>query len=196
MTTRAHANPWTLLDAETVYDNPWIRVEHHRVVNPSGKPGIYGKICFKHRAVAILALDTADRLVLVGQYRYTLGAYSWELPMGGAPLAVDPMLAARRELREETGLTARRWRELMRLHTSNSVTDEVAHVYIATDLRAGRPAPEDTEQLSVETIAFASALERVRRGEITDAVSAAAILRLASEAGSRAASRAGASHRG
>lgn len=182
-------NPWTLLESETVYDNPWIRVEHHRVVNPSGRPGIYGKVCFKHRAVAILAFDAAGGLVLVGQYRYTLGAYSWELPMGGAPHGVDPMLAAQRELAEETGFTARRWRELMRLHTSNSVTDEAAHVYVASGLEPGAAAPDETEQLAVEHVPFTRALERVRRGGITDAVSAAAILRAAADtaaAGGRA----------
>ncbi len=179
------ANPWTLLDAETVYDNRWIRVEHHRVLTPGGNPGIYGKVCFKHRAVAVLALDAAERLVLVGQYRYTLDAYSWELPMGGSPLDADPLLHAQRELREETGLTARRWRELMRLHTSNSITDEIGHVYVATDLHAGTPAPEDTEALELETVAFETALERVRRGEITDAISAAAILHAAIERGAR-----------
>lgn len=180
MTTR-DTNPWTLLDTETVYDNPWIRVEHHRVLNPAGNPGIYGKICFKNRAVAILALDADERLVLVGQYRYTLEAWSWELPMGGARLDLDPMLAAQRELAEETGLRARRWRELMRLHTSNSITDEVAHVYVARDLERGPPAPDDTEELEVVELPFAEALARVRRGEITDAVSAAAILRYAVE---------------
>lgn len=175
-------NPWTLLEAGTVYENPWIRVEHHSVLNPAGNPGVYGKVCFKHRAVAILAFDAAGRLVLVGQHRYTLDAYSWELPMGGAPLDVDPMLAARRELAEEAGLTARRWRELMRLHTSNSVTDEAAHVYVASGLEAVPAAPDETEQLAVDTVPFARALERVRRGEITDAVSAAAILRCAVDA--------------
>lgn len=181
--TPPERNPWKLVEAETVYDNPWIRVEHHRVVNPSGRPGIYGKVCFKNRAVAIVALDANGRLVLVGQYRYTLGEYSWELPMGGAPLALDPMRCAQRELAEETGLAARRWRELMRLHPSNSVTDELAHVYVATDLEAGTASPDETEALRVRTLGLDEALAAVRRGEITDAVSAAAILRCTVDAG-------------
>ena len=120
---------WRMLSSDTVYDNPWIRVEDHEVVNPSGKHSQYGKVCFKNRAVGMLALDATRNIYLVGQHRYTLNEYSWELPMGGAPLIEDPLTAAKRELREETGLSAGRWLELMRVHTSNSITDEVEVEY-------------------------------------------------------------------
>jgi 8-oxo-dGTP pyrophosphatase MutT (NUDIX family) len=179
-------NPWTTLSTRTVYDNPWIRVEEHDVLNPSGGKGRYGKICFKNRAVGVVALDAESRVYLVGQYRYTLGEYSWELPMGGAPRDEDPLLAAQRELREETGLTATRWRELMRVHTSNSVTDEVGLVYVAEDLRRGACEPEATEELAVHALAFEEAVAWVLDGRITDAISVAALLRLAAERAARA----------
>ena len=173
--------PWHTLSSATVYDNPWIRVEEHRVRNPSGGENLYGKVCFKNHAVAILALSADDDLYLVGQHRYTLDEYSWELPMGGAPLNEPVLKAAQRELKEETGLTAARWEELMRLHTSNSITDELGIVYVARELTEGLPEFGETEDLTIETVPFTEALERVLRGKITDAVSVASILRLWAE---------------
>lgn len=170
--------PWRTLASRLVYDNAWIRVEEHRVVNPSGGESLYGKVCFKNRAVAILALDRDRQLYLVGQHRYTLGEYSWELPMGGAPAAEDVLDAARRELREETGIVAARWTELMRLHTSNSITDELGLVYLATELRFGEAEQEPTEDLTVQRLPLGEAVAWVEDGRITDAISAAAILRL------------------
>lgn len=174
-------NPWKTLSARTVYDNPWIRVEEHEVINPSGGQNQYGKVCFKNRAVAILALDDGDNIYLVGQHRYTLDEYSWELPMGGAALLEDPQVAAQRELREETGLTAAHWRELMRLHTSNSITDEHGLVFVAQGLSHGTASPDETEQLAVRTMPLDDAVQWVVNGAITDAISAAGILRLALE---------------
>lgn len=174
-------NPWKTLSIRTVYDNPWIRVEHHDVLKPSGSPGLYGKVCFKNVAVATAALDPSGGIVLVGQYRYTLDEYSWELPMGGAPRGESPRAAAERELREETGLVARRWRELLKLHTSNSVTDEVGYVFLAEDLEQGEPELEDTEELLVRTVPLEEAVRWALDGRITDAMSVAAILRLAYE---------------
>ncbi len=172
---------WQTLTTDTVYDNPWIRVEDHKVVNPSGRTSQYGKVCFKNRAIAILAVDTEVNLYLVGQYRYALDEYSWELPMGGAPLAEGPLIAAQRELREETGLTAGQWLQLMRLHTSNSVTDESGFVYLARDLTEGTPEFEDTEDLTIRTLPLGDALIWVHSGKITDAMSVAGILRLAAD---------------
>jgi len=170
--------PWRLIDFRTIYENPWIRVEEHRVINPSGAESIYGKVCFRNRAVAILALDEDHELFLVGQHRYTLNEYFWELPMGGAPLEEDPLAAAQRELREETGISAARWHEVMRLHTSNSVTDELGLVYLATGLSHGEQEPEPTEDLALRRVPLAEAVRWVLDGRITDAISAAGILRL------------------
>lgn len=176
-----HDNPWKRLHSTVVYENPWIRVEDHAVVNPAGGRGQYGKVCFKSRAIGIAPIDAADHIYLVGQYRYTLDSYSWELPMGGAAPGEDPLVAGQRELREETGLEAKRWRHLLTVHTSNSVTDEVGDVFVARELVPGTARPEPTEALAVQRMPFAQALEWVLDGKITDAMSVAAILRLAVE---------------
>lgn len=169
---------WKKLESRIVFDNPWITVFDDRVVNPGGGRNAYGRVHFKNRAVAILPLDDAGNTWLVGQDRYTLGAWSWELPMGGAPLEEEALAAAKRELKEETGLTARRWREIMRLHTSNSITDEAGIVFVAEDLAEGDPQLEETENIEIRKLPVEEALGMVRRGEITDAISVAALLAL------------------
>ena len=171
---------WKRLSSRTVYENDWMEVREDHVINPGGGENQYGHVHFKNRAVAIVPLDGAGNTWLVGQQRYTLDAYSWELPMGGAPLEEDPLAAARRELREETGLSAERWTELMRLHTSNSITDEYGVVYIAEELTEGEPEFEETEDLEIRKLSLAEAVEMVNTGEITDAISVAALLRTAS----------------
>lgn len=169
--------PWKTLTKKTVYDNPWICVTHREVVNPAGNQGIYGKVHFKNLAIGIVPLDDDLNTWLVGQYRYPLGQYSWEIPEGGGPVGTDPLESAKRELREETGLIATEWIELMHLHLSNSVSDEASLVYIARGLTAGAAEPEETEELSVRKLPFSKATEMVLSGEITDAISVAAILK-------------------
>jgi len=169
---------WRKLNSRTVFENDWMAVRVDHVINPGGGENQYGHVHFKNRAVAIIALDHEDNTWLVGQDRYTLGEYSWELPMGGAPLAEPPLDAAQRELREETGLVAGHWKELMRLHTSNSITDEVGFAYVATDLTEGEPDFEETEDLEIRKLPLGDAVQMVLDGEITDAISAAALLRI------------------
>ena len=170
---------WKKLASRTVYENPWMRVFEDHVINPGGGENHYGWVHFRNRAIAILPLDDDENTWLVGQQRYTLGEYSWELPMGGAPLDEEPLDAARRELKEETGLSASRWSEVMRLHTSNSITDELGIVFVAEGLVEGDTAFEETEDLTVRKLPLSEAVTLVCAGEITDAISAAAILRVA-----------------
>jgi 8-oxo-dGTP pyrophosphatase MutT (NUDIX family) len=172
-------NPWTRLSRRVAYENPWITLYHDEVLRPDGRPGIYGVVHFRNVAVGVVPLDEDGRVLLVGQYRYTLGLYSWEIPEGGAPEGEDPLAAARRELLEETGYTAADWQEIVRAHLSNSVTDEQAVCFLARGLTPGTPRPGGTERLQLRWVAFAEALRMIDRGEITDALSILALQRVA-----------------
>lgn len=171
-------NPWQITGEKNVYDNPWIRLTEYQVINPAGGKGIYGKVHFKNTAVGVLVLDEQLNTYLVGQYRFTLNAYSWEIPEGGAPVGTDPLEGGKRELLEETGLVAAQWEPLLRLHLSNSVSDEWAVVYLARDLRQEMAEPEETEQLVIRKLPFAAAVDMVEKGEITDSMSVAAIYKV------------------
>ncbi len=172
-------NPWTRLTRHVAYENPWITVWHDDVLRPDGQAGIYGVVHYHNRAVGIVALDEQDRVLIVGQYRYTLDLYSWELPEGGAAPGEQPLAAAQRELREETGCSAASWTELLRAHLSNSVSDEEAIIYLARGLTDGPPAPEGTELLQVRRLPLPEALAMVQRGQITDAMSVMGLQRVA-----------------
>jgi len=170
-------NPWKTLESEIKYDNNWIRLTEHQVINPSGGKGIYGEVHFKNFAIGILPLDEDYNTWLVGQYRYPLKAYSWEIPEGGGPLGEEPIESAKRELLEETGMSAKNWKEIQRMHLSNSVSDELSIIYVATDLTQGIAMPEETEQLVVKKMPFEALYKMVLNGEITDSMSVAAILK-------------------
>ena len=170
-------SPWKTLQSEVKYDNNWIKVTAHEVINPSGGKGVYGEVHFKNIAIGILPLDEDYNTWLVGQYRFPLKAYSWEIPEGGGPLGEDPLESARRELLEETGMSAKNWKEIQRMHLSNSVSDELSIIYIATDLIQGIAMPEETEQLVVKKVPFDKVYQMVMNNEITDSMSVAAILK-------------------
>jgi 8-oxo-dGTP pyrophosphatase MutT (NUDIX family) len=173
-----YRNPWTVLAQREIYGNKWIGLTEYDVINPGGGKGIYGKVRFKSLAIGILPLDNQGYTWLVGQYRFPLDAYSWEIPEGGGDLLVAPVESAQRELLEETGLVASEWTELMQLHLSNSVTDEHAFIFLARGLQQREAAPEETEELVVRRLAFDEAYRMAECGEITDSMSVAAILRV------------------
>ncbi|PWG82373.1 NUDIX domain-containing protein [Pararcticibacter amylolyticus] len=177
MTDETH-NPWQILSETEVYTNPWIKVTEYGVINPSGGQGIYGKVHFKNLAIGIIALDEQLNIWLVGQYRFPLNQFSWEIPEGGGPHGIDPLESAKRELLEETGLTAKDWTELQHIHLSNSVSDEYGIIYLAKDLTEGESSPEETEQLHIRKVAFEEAYQMVLSNQITDSLSVAAILRV------------------
>ena len=170
-------NPWQIRSEQKVYDNPWISLTEYAVINPAGKNGIYGKVHFKNTAVGIMVLDEAFNTYLVGQYRFTIGQYSWEIPEGGALVNEDPLEGAKKELLEETGLKAEHWEQLLTMHLSNSVSDEWAIVYLARNLTQHEAMPEETEQLVNKKLPFIEAYEMVEAGIITDSMSVAAILK-------------------
>jgi NTP pyrophosphohydrolases including oxidative damage repair enzymes len=171
-------NPWTILKEKPIYDNPWITLTEYDVINPGGGKGIYGKVHFKNTAIGIIALDEEMHIYLVGQYRFALDAYSWEIPEGGCPKGESYLDAAKRELLEEAGLTARSWREIMQVHLSNSICDEKGIIFLATDLQQGVAAPEETEDIRIKRVSFAEAVAMINDGTITDSISIVAIQKL------------------
>ncbi len=174
----SEVNPWTKLSSALKYENAWISLTEHQVLNPLGNPGIYGVVNFKNIAIGIVPLDEHLNLTLVGQYRFALDAYSWEIPEGGGPINTSTVENAKRELLEETGLKAGSWVEMMRMHLSNSVSNELAIIYLARNLSKHQACPEDTEQLKLLTIPFEEAYSMVCSGEITDAMTVAALLKI------------------
>src|SRR4051794_33221350 len=161
-------NPWTTLASRPLYENAWIAVREDSVLRPDGRPGIYGVVHFKNLAVGVLPVDDRGRVWLVGQFRYPIGRYSWEIPEGGGHGDETPEDAARRELREETGLVAGRLERIATSHLSNSVSDELALVFRATELTPGPSTPEGSERIEVRLVEWEEAWAMLRRGEITD----------------------------
>jgi len=168
-------NPWKTLSARQVYESPWIQVVHHECLNPAQKPAIYGVVNFKNLAIGVLPIDKDYNTWLVGQWRFPLNEYSWEIPEGGGPLGIDPLESAQRELKEETGIVAKSYKLILKLHLSNSASDETAYVYIATDLSFEESEPEESEDLKIKKVHLSEAYQMLEDGIITDAISVAAI---------------------
>ncbi len=173
--------PWRRRSRETPYANPWIEVWHDEVDRPDGSPGIYGVVHFRSAAVGVVAMREDGRILLVGQHRYTLDRYSWEIPEGGAGEDEEAIVGAQRELAEETGFTAGAWRSLCRFSLSNSVTDETGEIFLATGLRPGEAAPEATEDLAIRWATLDEVLDAIDRGEIHDVMTIAGVTRYALE---------------
>jgi ADP-ribose pyrophosphatase len=177
MTKNEAENPWKTLSTENKYENPWIRVDENKVLNPAGNPGIYGVVHFKNVAVAVIPLDEENNTWIVGQYRYTLNSYEWEVPEGGCPEGTSPLETAKRELHEEVGLQAEQYEMILEMQLSNSVSDEISYTYLARGLKFIGEKPEEDEVLNIRKLPFAELLEMVMRGEIRDALSVASILK-------------------
>lgn len=171
--------PWTRRTRRVAYENAWITIWHDEVIRPDGEPGIYGVVHFANVAVGVLALDQAGRVLLVGQHRYALDRYSWEIPEGGVPTTETPLEGARRELREETGIEAADWTEIGRSHLSNSVSDEEAVLFLARTLTYGVASPDGTEALASSWLPFEEVLAMTLDGRITDALTILAVQRAA-----------------
>ena len=170
---------WKTKSTNIVYENPWIKISHEEVITPKGSDGIYGVVHFKNTAIGIVPIDDEGNTWLVKQSRYTLNQYTWEIPEGGCPHGEEPINAAKRELEEEVGLQAHQWEQLMTMHLSNSVTDEFCVVFVARDLYSGTQQLESTEDIEYKKLPLTEAIDMVKRGEITDGISVAALLRLA-----------------
>ena len=168
-------NPWKIVDEKKTYDNPWITLTHYNVINPSGGEGIYGKVHFKNTAIGIVPVDSEMNTYLVGQFRFTIDQYSWEIPEGGCPKNENPLLGAKRELLEETGLKAARWEVLGTSYLSNSVSDENSVFYLATQLTQHEAEPEETEELIIKKIPLQTAFDMIDDGEITDSLTILAL---------------------
>jgi 8-oxo-dGTP pyrophosphatase MutT (NUDIX family) len=172
-------NPWKIVSRAAVYENEWIRVDHHEVLGPAGGPGVYGTVHFKYHATGVVPIDEKGNVILVGQYRFPLGAYSWEIPEGGGAKEIPILESAQRELREECGLAANGWAEILGMDLSNSVTDERSVIFLAWELSETPAQPDETELLQIARLPFWEAVDRVKRGEIRDSMTAAALLRVA-----------------
>jgi 8-oxo-dGTP pyrophosphatase MutT (NUDIX family) len=172
-------NPWTVLSRADVYENAWIHVHHHEVLGPNGTPGVYGTVHFKNQATGVVPIDEKGNVILVGQYRFPLHAYSWEIPEGGGAHETTALDSAQRELREECGLAAKSWKEIVCMDLSNSVSDERCTTFLAWELSEVGAQPDEHEELQTVRAPFWETVDRVKRGEIRDAMSVASLLRVA-----------------
>lgn len=170
-------NPWTTRKSEIKYDNPWIKITEHQTINAGGNDGIYGVVHYKNTAIGIIPLDEDYNTWLVGQYRFPLQQYSWEICEGGGLETHDVLDSAKRELLEELGIKANHWKNIMDMHLSNSVSDEKGVIYIAKELSYHEPEPEDGEVLQIKKLPFNEACQMVMDGELTDSLTVAGILK-------------------
>jgi len=162
--------PWTVFDKEIRFETPWLRIDDYNALRPDGAPTRYGVVHFKNTALGVLPLFENGDTLLVGQHRFPADRYSWELPEGGGDPRQDPVAEARRELEEETGYYATEFQEYLRMDMSNSVTDEIAIGYIATNLVPGRTNPDPSEVLETRRIAFKDLLNECVSGQIFDSL--------------------------
>lgn len=171
-------NPWKTISDKLIYDNPWISLTEYKVVNPAGNPGIYSVVNFKNLAIGVVPLDEQYNTWIIGQYRYPLKQYSWEIPEGGGKIGISPVESAKRELLEEAGIKAKKYTLIQQSHLSNSVSDELALIYVARGLSFTNAQPEETEQLKIKKIPFEKLYKMVCAGKVTDSLTVMAALKI------------------
>jgi 8-oxo-dGTP pyrophosphatase MutT (NUDIX family) len=169
-------NPWKTLASREIYKNQWIRLREDKVITPTGTNGIYSVVELKP-AVGVIPITDELETYLVGQYRYTLNTYSWEIPEGGGHDNEDIITGAKRELLEETGLVANKWTFLDTMNTSNSVTNETAYLYLAENLIMQQAKPDETEKLDIKKLPFKEAWQMVLDYTIKDSMAIVGLMR-------------------
>jgi ADP-ribose pyrophosphatase len=170
--------PWKVLSKKKIYESPWVMLEHHDIIHPGNEQGIYSVIHFQNRAMGVIPLDENYNTWIVGQYRYPINRYSWEIPEGGVPFHEEPLKGIQRELLEETGITATSWQHILTMHLSNSSTDEIGLIYVARDLSFQSSNPDSDEELVVRKLPFEELYQMVINGEVTDSMAVAGVLRV------------------
>ena len=176
ITREMGSNPWKTLGSRVVYENAWLRLREDAVLRPDGNQGIYSVVELRP-SVGVVAVNDARQVLLVGQWRYPVGRYSWEIPRGGSAVGeVDLVEVAQRELLEEAGVRARSWRPLGKVDVNNGVTNDVEHLFLATHLECGSPRPDPEEEIAVRWVALDAAVEMARNGEVSEVCSVAALL--------------------
>jgi 8-oxo-dGTP pyrophosphatase MutT (NUDIX family) len=168
---------WVTKSTNDVYETPWIKVTDHKVIDPGGNNGQYGVITFQNWAIGIIPIDNEGNTWIVGQYRYPVDAYSWEIPAGGGKLNIDPLESAQRELKEETGIVAGKWDKILEVDLSNSASTEVAHIFIARNLTFEEAQPDADEDLQILKLPFDELYERVMSGEIRDSLTVMGVMK-------------------
>lgn len=171
-------NNWKTIEKTEVYQTPWIKVSDHQIIDPGGNEGQYGVVTFQNIAIGVIPLDEDNNTWIVGQFRYPVNSYSWEIPEGGGKLDVPPLDSAKRELQEETGIIAKEWGLVLEMDLSNSASTERAFIYVARDLTFGKSQPDENEDLQVIKLPFEELYKRVMNGEIRDSLTVAGVMKV------------------
>ena len=169
--------PWRTRSSRTIYQNPWLHLREDLVELPDGRTTVYGVVS-TGSCVGVLPFLDPDTVVLVRQYRYVAGRHTWEMPTGGVGPGEPIQDAAQRELAEESGYRAGRLEPVCVYHTSKSVMDETAHLFLGFDLTGAgdAPEPDETESFQVRPHRFDEVLGMVDTGEIVDSMTIIAVL--------------------
>lgn len=170
-------NPWKTVESRLVYENAWLRLRQDSVIRPDGSKGIYSVVELPP-SVGVVAINESGQIALVTQWRYAHNKVSIEIPTGSAsPEDADLRASAERELLEETGLSASRWRELGSIDNSNGATTDVTHLFLATGLVQGAHDQDPEESIELSWHRYGDVVEMVMAGEITESSSVAGILK-------------------